>query len=72
MRVSYANVFGLKREEGPWEPVAVGDLVTTGRNKHPRYTVIALADDKAWIRGLHQGRDHVVPVRRLRKLDSSE
>ena len=76
MRISYANVFGLHRTPGPGEDsgelIAVGDLVATGRNKHPRYRVIALDADKAWIRGVSQGRDHVVPVSRLRKLPPAE
>lgn len=75
MRISYANVFGVAAdpkpgEPQPGEPIVVGDLVATGRNRHPRFRVIALDGDKAWIRGVNQGRDHVVAVSRLRKLQS--
>ena len=65
---SYADVFGLARELPPaGEPVAPGDVVRTGPNRHPLYRVIAVYEDRAWIRGVAKGRDHIVPLRRLRK-----
>ena len=42
--------------------VAPGDLVRTGKNFHPHYHVIALAEDRAWIRDVQYGTDHIVPV----------
>ena len=48
--------------------VAVGDVVRTGENFHPHYHVIAVAGDRAWLRDLQHGADHIVPVNRCRKI----
>ena len=44
--------------------VSVGDVVRTGENFHPHYRVIALSEDRAWIRDTQHGTDHVVPLDR--------
>lgn len=46
------------------DPVAAGDLVRTGSNAYPRYRVIATSEDRAWVRDVQDGTDHVVPVAR--------
>jgi hypothetical protein len=67
---SYADVFGVTRENSPeGEPVTAGDIVRTRPNREPRYRVIAVSDGKAWVRGLARGRDFVVPVGRLRRVE---
>ena len=48
--------------------VAVGDVVRTGENSHPQFRVIAVTEDRAWIRDLQYGADHIVPVDRCRKI----
>jgi hypothetical protein len=48
--------------------VSVGDLVRTGENCHPHYHVIALTNDRAWIRDTQQGTDHIVPLDRCRRI----
>jgi hypothetical protein len=48
--------------------VRPGDLVRTGENFHPHYHVIALTDDRAWIRDAQHGTDHVVPIDRCAKI----
>ena len=52
----------------PVLPLRVGDLVRTGENFHPHYRIIALSEDRAWIRDVQHGTDHVVPFDRCRKL----
>jgi len=42
--------------------VAVGDVIRTGENFHPHYRVIALTEDRAWIRDTQHGTDHIVPL----------
>jgi len=42
--------------------ISVGDLVRTGENFHPHYHVIALSEDRAWVRDTQHGTDHVVPL----------
>ena len=44
----------------------VGDLVRTGENFHPHFHVIALTEDRAWIRDTQHGTDHIVPIDRCR------
>ena len=48
--------------------VCVGDIVRTGENFHPHYRVIAVCDDRAWVRDVQHGSDHVVPYARCRKV----
>ena len=45
-----------------------GDLVRTGDNAHPQFRVIAVADDRAWIRNTQHGTDHVVPLGQCRRI----
>jgi hypothetical protein len=52
----------------PVLPVKVGDLIRTGENFHPHYHVIALTEDRAWIRDTQHGTDHVVLIDRCRRL----
>jgi len=51
----------------PKLPLQVGDLVRTGPNFHPHFQVIAVTDDRAWVRELQHGTDHVVPIKRCRR-----
>ena len=56
----------LRGETAP--SVAAGNLVRTGGNFHPHYQVIALSEDRAWVRDLQHGTDHVIPIDRARKI----
>ena len=48
--------------------VAPGDLIRSGENYHPHYHVVALTEDKAWIRDTQHGTDHVIPIDRCRRI----
>ena len=48
--------------------IAVGDLVRTGENFHPHFQVVALAEDRAWIRDTQHGTDHVVSLGRCQRV----
>jgi hypothetical protein len=48
--------------------VVPGDLVRTGENFHPHYCVVAVSEDRAWIRDTQYGSDHIVPVDRCRRI----
>ena len=54
--------------DGLGAPVAAGDLIRTGKNRHPHYRVIAVARDKAWVRCVQHGTDHVIPLGLCRTL----
>jgi len=68
-KVSFSDVFGLQHAPFEGEPPQVGDMVATGPNDAPQYQVLAIVEDKAWLRGA-RGGDHIVPLSRLRKLES--
>ena len=51
--------------ERPLYGLKVGDIVRTGDNRYPHYKVIAICSDRAWIRDVRYGDDHVVPMDRL-------
>ena len=65
---SYSNVFGLDHERGYEEEILSGDIVCTGANQFPRYEVIAIRGDRAWLRDLQSGADHLGYTSRCRKL----
>ena len=68
MKVSYSDVFGVQHHQAE-EPVHAGDVVAAGANNYPRFRVIAVEGDRAWVRNEHTGRDDVVQVSRLRRLE---
>ena len=48
--------------------VSVGDVVRTGENFHPHYQVIAMTEDRAWIRDTQHGTDHIIALDRCRRV----
>ena len=50
------------------QPVSVGDVIRTSANFHPHYRVIAITEDRAWIRDTQHGTDHVVPLDRCQRI----
>ena len=50
--------------------IAAGDIVQTSANCYPRYRVVAVAADRAWLRDTQHATDHIVPVDRCRKIES--
>lgn len=53
---------------GTMQSIAAGDLVRTGDNFHPHFHVIAMTEDRAWIRDTQYGTDHVVPLDRCTRI----
>jgi hypothetical protein len=54
---------------GTTESISVGDMIGTGENFHPHYHVIAVTEDRAWIRDTQHGTDHIIPIDRCRKVE---
>jgi len=46
----------------PSPPIDVGNLVRTGENLYPHYLVIAVSEDRSWVRDVQFGTDQIVPV----------
>ena len=65
---SYLNVYGI--EQTPTQDVIVaGDLVCTGPNACPQFEVIAVHQDKVWVRNTQTGADGLTTVNRCRKVN---
>lgn len=65
---SYSDVFGIDHDRGFEEEIRAGDLVSTGPNLHPYFEVLAVNGDKAWVRNVQNGSDHLALVTRCRRL----
>ena len=65
---SFSDVFGISHERDYDETIACGHLVSTGANLFPYYQVLAVHGDKAWVRNVDNGADHLALVSRCRRL----
>jgi len=66
---SYSDVFSIDHERGYEEEIHVGDLVRTGPNLYPHFEVVAVHGDKAWVRNVQNGADHLALLSRCRKIN---
>lgn len=66
---SYSDVFSISHERPYDEDIHVGDIVRTGENFHPHFTVIAVSGNKAWVRNIQNGVDSLALLERCRKVD---
>ncbi len=57
-RISYLD----ERDIPAPDPVRVGDIVKTGPNDYPRFTVVAIDSGRAWLRNVISGDDAVVSL----------
>jgi hypothetical protein len=66
---SYSDVFSISHDRDYEEEIVVGDLVRTGPNLFPHFEVLAVHGDKAWVRNVSNGADHLALISRCRKID---
>jgi hypothetical protein len=66
---SYSDVFSISLERECEEEIHPGDLVRTGKNLFPHFEVLAVHGDKAWVRNVHNGADHLALLSRCRKIN---
>ena len=66
---SYSDVFSINHERDYEEAIHAGDLVRTGVNLHPHFEVVAVHGDKAWVRNVLDGTDHLAMLSRCRKIN---
>ena len=66
---SYSDVFAISHDREYDEVIQAGDLVRTGPNLHPHFEVVAVHGDKAWVRNLQNGSDHLALLSRCRKIN---
>ena len=67
--VSYSDLFGIRHERDHDEPIEAGDLVRTGPNARPHFQVLAVKDNRAWVRNVDTAADGIVDVNRCRLVD---
>jgi hypothetical protein len=67
--ISYSDVFEIDHVRGYAEDISVGDMVRTGPNLFPHFTVIAINGDKAWVRNTENGTDALAQLDRCRKIN---
>jgi hypothetical protein len=65
---SYSDVFAIDHDRDYDEEIGVGDLVRSGANHFPHFEVIAVHGDKAWVRNVANGADHLAPLVRCRRV----
>ena len=68
---SYSDVFAIDHDRSEDEEIEAGDLVRTGPNLYPHYTVIAVSGDKVWVRNVQTGVDGLTPITRCRKINGA-
>jgi hypothetical protein len=68
---SYSDVYAIDHDRTEDEDIEVGDLVRTGPNLFPHYTVIAVSGDKVWVRNVQTGVDGLTPVSRCRRINGA-
>lgn len=68
---SYSDVFDIRHERDYDEEILTGDIVRAGQNLFPHFEVIAINGDKAWVRNVSNGSDHLAPLARCRKIESA-
>jgi hypothetical protein len=66
---SYSDVFSISHDRDYDEEILVGDLVRTGPNLFPHFEVLAVHGDKAWVRNVANGADHLALIVRCRKIN---
>jgi hypothetical protein len=66
---SYSDVFSITHEREYEEEIHAGDMVRTGPNLFPHFEVLAVHGDKAWVRNVQTGVDHLALVARCRKIN---
>lgn len=68
---SYSDVFQINHEREYEEEIRAGDLVRTGPNHFPHFEVVAVHGDKAWVRNVSNGADHLAMVSRCRRINGA-
>ncbi|HYE46254.1 MAG TPA: hypothetical protein VEA44_10830 [Caulobacter sp.] len=70
-QISYSNLFAIDHDRDHEEDIQVGDMVRTGPNLFPHFTVIAVSGDKAWVRNTSNGLDGLALLSRCRKINGA-
>ena len=67
--MSYSDLYEINHERDWHEDIVVGDLVRTGPNLYPHFTVVAVSDDTAWVRNTETGAQALTALNRCRRIE---
>ena len=70
-QISYSDVYDIVHEREYEEDIQTGDLVRTGSNHYPHFTVMAVVGDHAWVRNVQNGADGITSIARCRKINGA-
>ena len=68
---SYSDIFDINHERDVEEDIQAGDLIRTGPNLYPHFTVIAVSGEKVWVRNVQTGVDGFTAINRCRKINGA-
>ena len=69
LQVSYTDLIEISSEHETDQDIQVGDLVKTGPNLYPHYSVIAIHGSKVWLRDVQTGMDGLSNLGQCRKIN---
>ena len=69
LQVSYTDLIEISAEHEGDQDIQVGDLVKTGPNLYPHYTVIAIHAEKVWLRDVQTGMDGLTNLSRCKRIN---
>lgn len=67
--LSYLDVYGVAEHQSRDSVIGPGDLVRTSQNYFPHYRVIAVHQDKVWVRNVETGVDGLTALSRCHKIN---
>ena len=70
-QISYSDVYDIVHDREYDEDIQTGDMVRTGPNLYPHFTVMAVVGDKVWVRNTETGADGITGITRCRKINGS-
>ena len=69
LKVSYSDLFGIRYDKAADHTINPGDIVRTGQNQRPQFSVLAVSGDKAWVRNVDTGLDGIVDLDRCHRVE---
>lgn len=70
-QISYSDVYDINHDREYEEDIQTGDMVRTGPNLYPHFTVMAVVGDKVWVRNTETGADGITGIARCRKINGA-
>jgi hypothetical protein len=67
--MSYSDLFQIVHERDWHEDIVAGDLVRTGPNLFPHYTVVAVSGETAWVKNVETGAQALTAINRCRRIE---